>query len=211
MESASLTHEIWKTAVEMGLLQWLAFVLSIIYVILAAKENPLCWPIGLVSVIITFVVYIDPQVRLYSEATLQVYYMVMSVYGWIVWTRSKTNKNQREESILIRYWSLREHSIAIGVGILLLFILGTFWSWMGGALPYVDAFTTSFSIIATYMVTQKIIENWIYFIVVDLISIFMNWERGLYLFVLLFVIYCIIAVFGYLAWRKKMILSEVSY
>ncbi|MFK7810162.1 MAG: nicotinamide riboside transporter PnuC [Saprospiraceae bacterium] len=207
MESVTLINEIWKTAIEMGLLQWLAFVLSIIYVILAAKENPLCWPIGLVSVIITFVVYVDPAVRLYSEATLQVYYMVMSVYGWMVWTKSKGENAESKNTVPIRYWSVKEHGAAIAVGLALLFLLGSFWSWMGGALPYVDAFTTSFSIIATYMVTQKIIENWIYFIVVDLISIFMNWERGLYLFALLFAIYCIIAVFGYIAWRKKM---EVS-
>lgn len=204
MQEISILDQIINAAVATSALEWLAFILSIAYVILAAKESVWCWPVGLVSVIITFIVYIDPNVRLYSEATLQVYYMGMSIYGWIVWKRGEKGKNAvATEELPIKRWSFQEHLMAFGVGIVLLLLLGYFWSWMGGALPYVDAFTTSFSIIATYMVTQKIIENWIYWIVIDTVSIFMNWDRGLYLFALLFVIYCVVAIFGYVEWRRK--------
>jgi nicotinamide mononucleotide transporter len=148
-------------------------------------------------------VYIRPDVRLYSEATLQVYYMVMSVYGWMAWTKKKDETASSESLISIQRWTIKQHLMAFGSGIVLLLLLGSFWSWMGGALPYVDAFTTAFSIIATYMVTQKIIENWIYWIVIDLVSVFINWERGLYLFAVLFAVYCIVAIFGFIEWRRK--------
>jgi nicotinamide mononucleotide transporter len=202
LQSSTLLHQILATTT----LEWLAFVFSLAYVYLAVKENPWCWPVGLTSVVFAFLVYIRPEVRLYSEATLQVYYMAMSVYGWLMWTRGKIPNNAVTTAVLpISRWSLTQHLIAIGLGVGLLFLLGYFWSWMGAALPYVDAFTTAFSIIATYMVAQKIIENWLYWIVIDLVSIFMNYDRGLYLFALLFFIYCIVAVYGWLAWRRQLL------
>jgi nicotinamide mononucleotide transporter len=187
-------------------LEWLAFVFSLAYVYLAAKGNPWCWPVGFLSVVFYFLVCIRPEVRLYSEATLQVYYMAMSVYGWLMWTRGKESNNTVTSAVLpIRRWPLKQHMNAIGLGAGLLLVLGYFWSWMGAALPFVDAFTTAFSIIATYMVAQKIIENWLYWIVIDLVSIFMNLDRNLYLFALLFFIYCIVAVYGWMRWKHLMV------
>lgn len=203
MPELSIIDQIWNAAAATSQLEWLATILSIAYVLLAAKGNPWCWPIGLVSVIITFIVYIRPEVRLYSEATLQVYYMGMSIYGWIVWTKKKEGTAEAESLLSIQRWTIKQHLMAVGAGVVLLFLLGSFWSWMGGALPYVDAFTTAFSIIATYMVAQKVIENWIYWIVIDTVSVFINWDRGLYLFAVLFIVYCIVAVFGLIEWRRK--------
>lgn len=211
MPELSIIDQIWNTAAAISLLEWVATILSISYVILAAKGNPWCWPLGLLSVIITFMVYIRPDVRLYSEATLQVYYMVMSVYGWMAWTKKKDETASSESLISIQRWTIKQHLMAFGSGIVLLLLLGSFWSWMGGALPYVDAFTTAFSIIATYMVTQKIIENWIYWIVIDLVSVFINWERGLYLFAVLFAVYCIVAIFGFIEWRRKELKINRTY
>jgi len=88
MEDISVFNQILASALGMGWLQWLAFIFGIIYVILAAQENAWCWPVGLVSVSIAFFVYADPEVRLYSDAILQVFYAVMSIYGWWTWTRN---------------------------------------------------------------------------------------------------------------------------
>ena len=203
MEELSIVQEVWRTALGMGIAQWLAFVFSIVYVILAAKENIWCWPFGLISVILAFVVYIDPEVRLYSDATLQVYYMGMSIYGWIAW-RKRDTPQTTATALPIHTWGSTQHLLTFAVGSALALLLGYFWTWMNAALPYIDAFTTSFSIIATYMVARKILENWLYWIVIDTVCIFVYLHRGLYLFALLFLIYCIIAVYGYINWRKQM-------
>ena len=229
MEDLSYMMQIWRTAAALGAVQWLAFGFSIIYVILAARENIWCWPFGLVSVVLAFIVYVGPEVRLYSDATLQVYYVGMSVYGWWAWSKRKrlslsennlrvpenvlddpVGINERQESLLtngelpITTWSLPQHVMAIAGGSVLALLLGYFWTYMNAALPYIDAFTTAFSLIATYMVARKILENWLYWIVIDTVCIFVYWHRELYLFSLLFLIYCLIAVYGYFSWRRQM-------
>jgi len=191
----------------MGWIQWGAFVFSIIYVLLAARENIWCWFFGLISVILAFIVYIDPEVRLYSDALLQVFYAVMSIYGWWSWrARPQMTGDQleiEEVPLSISTWSIKEHLLAIILGTGLSFMLGWMWSQFGAALPYIDAFTSAFSIIATLMVTRKILENWLYWIVIDFVCIFVYIHRELYLFSLLFFIYCIIAIVGYINWRRE--------
>jgi len=190
-------------------LEWFAFVTSFTYVILAAKENIWCWFFGLISVIAFFKVCVD--YKLYSDAILQVFYMVMSIYGWINWR--KAAKSTQDSGILdspdsldklkISVWPTKNHLIAFGIGAILAMFLGYFWTQFGAALPYIDAFTTSFSIIATVMVAWKLLENWLYWIVIDIVGVFVYFNRELYLFSLLFIIYTVIAIVGYLNWKKQ--------
>ena len=203
MGELSLLEQIWEAAVATSLLEWLAFFFSVAYVILAARQNIWCWPFGLVGVICTFLICVDPDVRLYSDATLQVYYFGMSIYGWASWRKRGNDVKEGEEELAISQWSMNQHLIVLVGGSFLAILLGYFWTWMDAALPYIDAFTTSFSIIATYMVARKILENWLYWIVIDAVCIFVYWHRELYLISILFLVYCIIAVFGYLRWKKE--------
>ena len=87
MEELNILSQIYAAAAATSTIEWLATIFSIIYVILAARESIWCWPFGLIGVTLSFLVYIDPDVCLYSDATLQVYYIVMSVYGWIAWRK----------------------------------------------------------------------------------------------------------------------------
>ena len=204
MEEITLLNQIWRTALGMGLMQWLATIFSIAYVVLAAKESIWCWPIGLLGVICSFIVYIDPEVRLYSDATLQIYYFGMSIYGWMAWQNRNSKEEMGTEELEVSNWQMKQHLIAFAGGTLLALLLGYFWTWMNAALAYVDAFTTSFSIIATYMVARKVLENWLYWIVIDSVCIFVYWHRELYLFSFLFLVYCLVAVFGFMNWKKGM-------
>ncbi len=208
MEEISVFNQILASALGMGWLQWLAFIFGILYVILAAQENVWCWPVGLVGVVIAFFVYADPEIRLYSDAILQIFYAVMSLYGWWTWTRSthqgKKPLDSPEEVVMleIHTWPIKQHFIFFVVGLVLAAAWGRIWLEFGAALPYIDAATTIFSLIATYMVTQKVLENWLYWIVIDVVCIFVYLHRELYLFSIMFLVYTIVAVVGYLNWRR---------
>ncbi len=210
MEDISVLNQILASALGMGWLQWLAFIFGIAYVILAAKENAWCWPVGLISVVIAFFVYADPEVKLYSDALLQIFYAIMSIYGWWIWTSHSSNSAEEPldspeaAPLEIHTWPIKRHLMIMIIGLILAAIWGKICQFQfGAALPYIDATTTVFSLIATYMVTQKILENWLYWILIDVVCIFVYLHRELYLFSIMFLIYAIVAVIGYFNWRKE--------
>jgi len=216
MEDISVFNQILASALGMGWLQWLAFIFGIIYVILAAQENVWCWPVGLVSVVIAFFVYADPEIKLYSDALLQIFYAIMSIYGWWTWTRSTQQEKEPLDSpevamLEIHTWPIERHLGFFVFGLILAGLWGRIWLEFGAALPYIDAATTIFSLIATYMVTQKILENWLYWIVIDVVCIFVYLHRELYLFSIMFLIYTIVAVVGYLNWRRDYREALIQY
>ena len=178
----------------------LAVGLGIAYLLLAVRENIACWYAAFLSTAIS--VYVFWDVSLVMESLLNVYYMVMAVYGWLQW-RGKTATH---EGLAVSTWAPRNHSLAI-IGVLLATAISgavlsanTSASW-----PFVDSFTTWGSVLTTFMVARKILENWIYWIVIDTTSIFLYLDRGLYLYAGLFVAYLVIAVFGYISWRRSMV------
>lgn len=138
--------------------------------------------------------------QLYAEVYLQVYYIGMAIYGYYTWKYG--SKDHTDKAIEI--WSSKKHFILILVGFLLAFLLGTFLkNYTEAASTYLDSFTTTFAIIATFMTAQRILENWIYWIIIDAVSIYLYFDRGGYLFAILFVAYTIIAIYGFVNWRKQ--------
>ncbi|MBK8503037.1 MAG: nicotinamide mononucleotide transporter [Saprospiraceae bacterium] len=190
------------SAASFGWVQWLAFIFNVIYVILAAKENIWCWFFGFIGVSLLFVIYLDS--RLFSDALLQVFYMIMSVYGWVNWSK------QNSQVIPIRRASLREHLFYITLGIFATFLLGFTFSQMQAAVPYADAFTSAFAVIATFLVARKTLENWIYWIVIDTVCVGLYWHRQLSLLAVLFAIYTILAVVGWIQWHKHWIKARAT-
>ena len=172
-----------------------AVFFSVIYVILAAKENIWCWPAALISV--SLYIYICYQAQLYPETGLQIFYFLMAIYGYIVWNKSDTEK--------IKEWSEIKHLTIILTGAFLTFLIGFYFAeYTNSKKPIVDSFTTVFSVIATYMVIRKVLENWLYWIVIDIVSVYLYFSRGLHLTSLLFICYSIIALYGYFSWIKRM-------
>ena len=180
------------------IIEIIAVISAILYLLLAAKEDVKCWYAVIISSSLYF--YIMYDAGLIMEAYLQVFYIVMALYGWLKWTKSiQINSNNR-----IRTWSNMKHFITISFVIMLAIITGFILKkYSNAALPFLDAFTSWGAIITTYMVAQKILENWIYWFVIDSISIYIFLSRELYLTSLLFFIYLIIICFGYASWRKK--------
>jgi len=179
-------------------LEAVSVVFGLAYVILAARENIWCWPAALISTGTAIFLFWD--VSLIMESALNVYYMVIAVYGWWQWQYGSPNNS----SLMITSWQLKQHLLAISLVALLTVISGYLLSHnTNAALPYVDSFTTWSAVVTTWMVTRKILQNWLYWIVIDAISVCLYAERELYLYAALFCTYTVIAMFGYLQWRRN--------
>jgi nicotinamide mononucleotide transporter len=185
---------IYQGIIETSFTEWLAVVFSVFYVILASKEKIYCWIFAFISSLLFLIICFKSN--LYLESGLQLFYAGMAVYGWFVW------KMKNEKSISKGTKKLNLFVIALGS--VLTFVLGfIFDGFTSQAMPYLDAFTTVFSLFATYMIVNKFLENWIYFIVIDIASIFLYAERGLFLTSILFLAYTSIAILGFITWRKR--------
>ena len=180
----------------------LAVGLGVAYLLLAVREKIACWYAAFLSTAIS--VYVFWDVSLVMESLLNVYYMAMAVYGWLQW-RGNTAK---QAGLAISTWPLRNHILIIAGVLLATAVSGTLLAANTGASwPFVDSFTTWGSVLTTFMVARKVLENWIYWIVIDATSIFLYLDRGLYLYAGLFVAYLVIAVFGYFGWRRSMAMT----
>lgn len=169
---------------------------GILYLLLATKESLWCWLAGLISVLLYIKICFDAQ--LYAETGLQFFYLFISFYGWYQWKYGKA-----KQRLPISKLSLQAHLVIISVGLLFTWGMAYILSVSTqAALPYLDSFTTVFSIITTWMVARKKIENWLYWIVVDGVGVYIYWSRGLYLTSLLFLAYVIIVIFGYFEWKR---------
>jgi nicotinamide mononucleotide transporter len=181
-----------------SVLELIAVVFAIAYLLLAVREHIACWIAAMVSTAVYLVIFFE--VRLYMEAILQIFYFVMAIYGWFQWTHGKSD----DYSLAITTWTPSQHAMAIAV-IALTTLLSTFLlsSYTDARLPLMDSLTTWGAVITTFMVARKILENWIYWLVIDSLSIYLYLHRGLYFTALLFAIYIVIIFFGWAAWLKN--------
>ena len=191
----SFITTVWEAIIATSLIEWLAVVSSIIYVVLAAKQLITCWLFGFIgSVLFVYLCYVGD---LYIESILQLFYVVMAVVGWLTW------KNPESDSTIIK-WGLNNHLINIAISGAVAFILGyLFDNYTNQANPYIDAFTTCYSLSATFMVTRKILGNWIYWIIIDLASIYLYAKQGYNLAAVQYVIFTLLALFAFMAWNKQ--------
>ncbi len=181
-----------------SILEYAAIGLAIAYVILAAKESIWCWYPAFVSSGIY--VYLTYSASLIGESFISVFYVVMAVYGWWQWKFG----NRKDGKLNIAEWHTTHHVRAILLGFVFAGALGKgFELIFDSAMPYLDAFTTSFSLIATFMVTRKILSNWIYWIVIDAFNIYLYWSRGLEPTAGLYAVYTILALVGFISWYKE--------
>ena len=175
-------------------------ILAIAYLLLAVREKIACWYFAFASTAIYTVLFWD--VSLLMESALNVYYMAMAVFGWYQWTRGGDSGNGAPQTLAVQTMSHRQHALVIGLIAALTIISGSLLSeYSSAAWPFVDSFTTWASVITTYLVTRKYLQNWLYWIVIDAVSIPLYIDRGLNLTALLFAAYIVIAVFGYIGWR----------
>ena len=178
------------------LLEIIAVIFGVIYVFLAAKNNNWCWIFGILGSAISIVLFVV-YAKLYAEAMLYFFYVLAGIYGWLSW------KKQADTQVVYQHgW--KKHAMVIAAGIMLSF--GLYYTityfFTDAEKPLIDAFTTVFSFIATYLTAKKWLENWIYWIVIDFASTFLYYSRGLEIYALLMFAYTFMAIYGYLQWKK---------
>lgn len=182
-------------------LDWVTTVTALIYVWLAARNNPWCWVFGAIGCAVWC--YVDiVQYQLYSDAALQAFYVVMSFVGLYQWQRGGAG----QEELVVSKMAWSAHGWMIGLSTAAGLILGYFVSQnFAAAATYPDAVTTTFSVGATILLLRRKIENWLYWVIIDLAYVVIFWSRGAYLFTLLMVIYVVMALYGYRKWRKEVV------
>lgn len=159
------------------------------------KQNIWCWSFGLLQVILyCFIFY---TAKLYSDMILHVVYVFLQVFGWYNWKYGGSNHSK------LRITLIKNETFWIGSTILLSFCLGYFMQTKTDAsFPYEDAFITIASLVAQYLMIKKVLHSWMFWIVVDVVAIGVYWYKGLYFTTGLYVLFLIMAVIGYLEWRK---------
>ena len=173
-----------------------AVILAVLYFLLAVRQRILCWLCWIISSCLYL--YVMYEAGLYMESMLQIFYIIMGFYGWSQW-----NKSDDQASFQVNRWSLLNHLIAIAVVLMLTFASGQVLElYTQAAMPFIDALTTWAAVVTTYMVAKKLLENWIYWFVIDSISIYLFVSRELYFTAFLFLVYLFIIVIGYRSWRE---------
>lgn len=180
-------------------LEIIAVVLNLIYLILLIRENILCWFFGIAGSLTS--IYLFYTIGLYSESILYVYYVIIGAYGYKLWQRKETKK----DGLKVQTISLKKHFLIILLGIIVALIVGYIFETNTDATnPYLDAFTTIFSFIASFLEAKKIISSWIFWMVINALTIILYLQQNLFIYLLLTVIYVVFSVIGYLQWKKKL-------
>lgn len=175
-------------------------VLGLISIYFQYKQNVLLWPLSIIVASLYLIVFIDSN--LYAYSSLQVYYLVMSVYGWFIWIRPK--ENQKNVPVTKTSKSLWIKLIVIFVVIhIVLYTLLRFFA--DSDVAYIDSFITALSFIATWMLAHKKAENWLIWIIADVFSVALYIYKDLYPSAIFYSVLTIVAILGYREWKKQII------
>ncbi|HKK82004.1 MAG TPA: nicotinamide riboside transporter PnuC [Prolixibacteraceae bacterium] len=186
----------------------LGAALGVGYVLLSVKQNILTWALGLATSLLY--IYVFYESKFYADMSLQFYYVWISIYGWIIWAKGKQTSHGREKLPVTKISSKLALNLLIISGVLWLGIFFVLKNFTDSPVPFGDAFTTAFSIVATWMLARKIIEHWLIWIVVDVVSIGLYIYKGLFPTTVLFIVYTLVAIWGYREWQKDMLNEKTS-
>lgn len=186
--------------VESNWVELLGAILGLLYILLSIRQNKWCWPIGLITSLLY--IYVFLVTKFYADMLLQIYYVGASIFGWYNWTQGGKNG---KHVLPVRWVKIREWPWIVAVTALLFMVMAYVLAHhTDSPIPYWDAFTTAGSFVATWMLAKKMIENWLFWIVVDAVSLGLYIYKGLYATLVLFVVYTLLAIIGYLQWRNEL-------
>lgn len=177
-------------------LEWVAVVAGFLCIYLAAKENIWNWPVSIIGVVAYGLLFF--REAMYGDMTLQIYFLFTAFYGWYFWIQKKIEVNKPISKLSSRNWIF----IIVCIPILSL-SLGWFMAkYTNSTVPYADGFCTSVSFIAQFLLTRKILENWLLWIFVNICYVPLFIYKHLNLSAFLYILLIIIAYKGFLDWRK---------
>ncbi len=192
----------------MSYIEFFGTIFYLASVWLIAKKKMLTWPIGIISVILYAILFY--QIQLYSDTIEQIYYLGASIYGWIFWKR---NEDELQSEKSFRLSSSKSIGNWIGITVIFTIIMTLFISRIHlllptifpepASYPFLDAFTTVMSFVAMFLMAQKRIESWIYWIIVDIIGIILYFIKDVKFLSLLYIILLLLAVKGLWDWKNQ--------
>ncbi len=192
----SIAYDISQTS----WIEAVAALTGILSIWFGRKASILVFPIGIVSVLLY--VYICFNARLYADMGINFVYFVMSVYGWYNWLRP--GKGDKTDRLPITFQNKAKRWLSIGIAALLFVVLAFILSrFTDSDVPVIDAFTSALCVLAMYLTTQKKVENWIYYLIADLISIPLYIYKGLMLTSIQYFVFLALAIAGFITWRKE--------
>lgn len=174
-----------------------AALLGVGYIVFAARESQWCWPMAFVSTLIYTLLFWEGQLPM--QAILNFYYMGMAIYGYLLWRQHKQKKND----IAIHSWPLSYHLAFLVIGSLLTWLIGYYLGAIEASQnPYLDAGVTVFSVLNTWLMARKVLQNWLYWIIIDASAVELYLETGFYATVALFSLYTVLASVGFINWIR---------
>jgi nicotinamide mononucleotide transporter len=182
-------------------LEIIATITGLLYIIYSVERKILLWPYGIVSSLVY--VYVCFHAGIYADMGLYAYYVLIGFYGWYHWYQGSSGSDGKKV-LPVRKVTLKQgfvlFMLTLVIYLILLYILK---NHTNSTIPYWDSFTTALSITATWMLTQKIMEHWILWIIVDSITMGLYLYKGLYPSITLYLVYTILAFSGYVQWYKE--------
>lgn len=195
---AAMLAGIIEQALALSVIEVVAVLLAIAYLLLAIRQSIWCWPSAAIST--ACYIYLFFNARLYMESALNLFYLCMAFYGWYAWTHAGGN---RQELPVTRFRP-GVHAAALAVIAALALASGYLLAtYSQAAYPYVDSLTTWAAIWTTFLVARKVLENWWYWLVIDAVSVYLYWDRELQLTALLFALYLVMIPFGIASWTSS--------
>lgn len=180
-------------------IEWTATFFGFLCVVLTIRRNIWCWPTGLVQVSLFIVVFY--QAKLYSDLLLHVIYVFLQFYGWYCWTR----QNAVNETLIVK--SLPRFSLLAWSGVTVVGTVvwgGAMSTWTDASLPYPDAFTTVASLVAQFLLARRYIQNWGFWICVDVVAIWVYFTKQLNATAMLYITFLILATIGLMIWHRQL-------
>jgi nicotinamide mononucleotide transporter len=187
-----------EPAVTLDPLESAAVLFGIVSVYLSVRENIGSWPTAIVNV--TLYIFVFFHARLYADMALQVVYIVISAYGWHEWLHGGRGKGR----LAVSRGTRRLAAVLAGIGLVAAALLGMLLArYTNAALPYLDATTTTTSLVAQWMMARKILENWLVWVAVDVVYIGMFVYKSLILTAGLYAVFLVLSLMGYFQWRRS--------
>jgi nicotinamide mononucleotide transporter len=193
---------------DLSYLELIGTISGLICVWLAAKQYILTWPIGIINIFCLFIIFYDNN--LYADMFLQVYFFIVAIYGWYTWTFHKSIEKDvvllSSKSRLTLSFFVVIISIATGFGMSKIHTFLPDYFKEPAAFPFLDSFIAIGSVFANIMMAKRIVENWILWIIIDIVAVYVYFQKGIVFIAILYGVYCLIAWNGYSSWRSNKII-----
>jgi len=201
----SIPGELYENILASSWLEAVAVITGLLSVWFARKENILVYPVGMISVLIY--VYLCFTVKLYADMSINAFYFVMSVYGWVKWTmKMEDNQHRPITRASAKEWTWYIIGL-VSSFLVLYYVLANFTD---STVPFWDGLTTAIFIIGQWQMAFKKIENWIFWIIGDFMCIPLFASKGLILTSFQYTVFLVLAIAGYIEWRKRISLIQNS-